>query len=72
MRPAQASRSGRLQSSRRWASRWVKLGDASHINAEAGFGPLPLARRWVMAARQRLARDGRPMHASVVEWSFAA
>ena len=59
------------QWSRRWASRWVNLGDAGHINAEAGFGPLPLARRWVTAARQRLARDGRPVHASVVEWSFA-
>ena len=41
---------------RRWASHWVNLGAAGHINAEAGFGPLPLARRWVIDARQRLER----------------
>ncbi|MEY8879256.1 MAG: RBBP9/YdeN family alpha/beta hydrolase [Leptothrix sp. (in: b-proteobacteria)] len=48
---------------RGWAQRWgcafVNLGDAGHINAEAGFGPLPLAQRWVTAASQRLAREWR-------------
>ena len=38
-------------SARRWAARWgslsVNLGAAGHINAEAGFGPLPLALRWL-------------------------
>lgn len=34
---------------RRWGSHWVNLGDAGHINAEAGFGPLPLAQHWVNA-----------------------
>lgn len=48
---------------RRWASHWVNLGAAGHINAEAGFGPLPLARRWVIDARQRLER-GRSAAAS--------
>jgi len=36
----------------RWADRvgchWVNLGDAGHINAESGFGPLPFAHRWVL------------------------
>jgi predicted alpha/beta hydrolase family esterase len=36
-----------VASSRRWAQRWgsawMTLGDAGHINAESGFGPLPLA-----------------------------
>ena len=40
-------------SARRWAARWgssaVNLGAAGHINAEAGFGPLPLAQRWLAA-----------------------
>lgn len=44
----------------RWARRWgahlVDLGDAGHVNAEAGFGPLPLAQRWVVGQRQRLWR----------------
>lgn len=41
----------RLSKARMWAQRWgshlVDLGDAGHINAEAGFGPLPYAERWV-------------------------
>lgn len=62
-------------SSRRWAQRWgsawLTLGDAGHINAEAGFGPLPLARRWVTAMSARLAREQRPERATLAEWSFA-
>jgi predicted alpha/beta hydrolase family esterase len=62
-------------SSRRWAARWgsawLTLGDAGHINTESGFGPLPLARRWVTAVQARLARERRPSHASLAEWSFA-
>jgi predicted alpha/beta hydrolase family esterase len=38
---------------RRWGSQFLNLGDAGHINTEAGFGPLPLARQWVLAASQR-------------------
>jgi predicted alpha/beta hydrolase family esterase len=62
-------------SARRWAGRWgahwINLGDAGHINAEAGFGPLPLARRWVIAMQQRFASEARPARAGVAEWSFA-
>lgn len=62
-------------SARRWAARWgahaVSLGDAGHINTEAGFGPLPLARRWVDAQRARHAREHRPERADLLEWSFA-
>ncbi|MCW5660982.1 MAG: alpha/beta hydrolase [Burkholderiaceae bacterium] len=59
----------------RWARRWgahsISLGDVGHINVAAGFGPLPLARRWVLAQEQRLARDRRAARASLLEWSFA-
>ncbi|MGA0611136.1 RBBP9/YdeN family alpha/beta hydrolase [Caldimonas sp. KR1-144] len=57
---------------RRWGAHGLNLGDAGHINAEAGFGPLPLARRWVLAHAQRLRRAERPRHAPLAEWSFAA
>lgn len=60
---------------RRWAARWgahlVSLGDVGHINAEAGFGPLPRARRWVDAQLARQAREQRPERAELREWSFA-
>lgn len=55
----------------RWGSHFTNLGEAGHINAEAGFGTLPLARRWVMAVAQRLARERRPTRAELVEWRFA-
>lgn len=52
-----------LGEAQRWAQRWrcplVNLGAAGHINAEAGFGPLPFARQWVTAARQRHLRGER-------------
>lgn len=57
---------------RRWGAHGLNLGDAGHVNAEAGFGPLPLARRWVLAHAQRLRRAERPRHAVLAEWSFAA
>ena len=59
----------------RWASRWgagySNLGAVGHINTEAGFGPFPRARRWVEAARARAARERRPLHAGIQEWSFS-
>jgi len=55
----------------RWGSHWVNLGDAGHVNAEAGFGPFPLAQRWVTGVLQRLERDRRPARASLAEWSFS-
>jgi predicted alpha/beta hydrolase family esterase len=43
----------------RWARRWgcyvEMLGSAGHINLASGFGPLPLAERWLRAQQQRLA-----------------
>lgn len=57
--------------SRRWGCHWIDLGHAGHINAEAGFGPLPLARRWVLAVTHQLARERRPGLAEFAEWRFA-
>lgn len=62
-------------SAHRWAARWgahlVNLGDVGHINAEAGFGPLPRARRRVEAQAALQARERRLEHADLREWSFA-
>ena len=55
----------------RWGSSWLTLGEAGHINADAGFGPLPIAKRWLTATRARLARAQRPQRAAIEEWSFA-
>ncbi|MET0334756.1 MAG: alpha/beta hydrolase [Rhizobacter sp.] len=55
----------------RWGSHFHNLGDAGHINAESGFGPLPLAALWVRRARQHHSRERRPDRASPAEWSFA-
>ena len=55
----------------RWGSAWVSLGAVGHINAESGFGPLPMARRWVLAMNERLAGESRLHRADVREWSFA-
>lgn len=63
-------------SSRRWAERWgsawVTLGDAGHINAESGFGPLPPARHWVAAMAARLSRERQAGQAGLGECSLAA
>ncbi|MCE4556720.1 RBBP9/YdeN family alpha/beta hydrolase [Roseateles cellulosilyticus] len=62
-------------SAARWAHRWgasfSNLGAVGHINAEAGFGPLPVAKAWVDAARARHAAEHRPRHADFREWAFA-
>lgn len=62
-------------SAQRWAQRWgssfTNLGPVGHINSESGFGPFPLAKRWVESARARAARSQRSEHASFLEWSFA-
>ena len=59
---------------RRWAEAWdshfINLGDAGHINAESGFGTLPLAARWVQRCRQQHRRDHAPADAWW-RWSFA-
>lgn len=41
----------------RWAQRWsatpVNLGDAGHVNTDSGYGPWPLALRWVTDTQSR-------------------
>jgi hypothetical protein len=62
-------------SAARWAHRWgasfSNLGAVGHINAESGFGPFPLVKAWVEAARARAAAEQRPAHADFREWAFA-
>lgn len=55
----------------RWRSHYVDLGRAGHINAESGFGPLPLAQRWVTAMRQRVERERRAARPTVLDLQFA-
>jgi predicted alpha/beta hydrolase family esterase len=59
----------------RWAGRWgssfTNLGAVGHINSESGFGPFPLAKRWVESARAKAAREYRSHHSNALEWSFA-
>lgn len=66
----------KIAKARQWAHRWgsplVNLGDAGHINAEAGFGPLPFAQRWVATMAQGLGSRAQPRQAPAAEWSFAA
>lgn len=65
----------RAAKARGWAQRWgshvVGLGDAGHVNTEAGFGPWPYAQRWVTAQLQRHERGQRADRAALAEWSFA-
>ncbi len=60
-----------------WAERWglctLNLGDAGHINADSGFGPWPLAQRWVTGVEQRLARRARGAAPTTPpRWRFAS
>lgn len=66
MSPASA-----LRWARRWGASYTNLGAVGHINTESGFGPFPLAKRWVESARAQAAREQRPANASFAEWSFA-
>jgi uncharacterized protein len=54
-----------------WGSQLLSLGDAGHINTEAGFGPLPQAKALVEQMVQRLERDRRIDRAHPLELSFA-
>jgi predicted alpha/beta hydrolase family esterase len=54
-----------------WGSRLISLGEAGHINTEAGFGPLPQAKLLVETMIQRLERDRRIDRAHPLELSFA-
>jgi len=65
----------RAAQARRWAQRWgchfINLGDAGHINAEAGYGPLPFAARWVDKMLQQHACKQRTGHPVIAETSLA-
>ena len=54
-----------------WGSQLVSLGDAGHINTEAGFGPLPPAKSLVDLMVRRLERERRITRAHPLEFSFA-
>ena len=54
-----------------WGSHVVNLGDAGHINTQSGFGPFPLAERWLRTVLQREATRRRESHAIDGEWLFA-
>jgi predicted alpha/beta hydrolase family esterase len=54
-----------------WGSQLISLGDAGHINTEAGFGPLPPAKTLVEHMTQRLERERRIDRAHPLEFSFA-
>ena len=54
-----------------WGSQLLSLGDAGHINTEAGFGPLPQAKALVEQMVQRLERERRIDRAHPLELSFA-
>lgn len=64
-----------LTEARAWAQAWrcrfIDLGDVGHINVEAGFGPLPVADKWVRRLAQRLARQARAARAHPLEFSFS-
>ena len=54
-----------------WGARFISLGDAGHINAEAGFGPLPQAQAVVADMTHRLAGELRIDRAHPAELSYA-
>ena len=54
-----------------WGARFMSLGDAGHINTEAGFGPLPRAKAVVAEMARRLVGEHRIDHAHPAELSYA-
>jgi len=56
---------------RAWGSGFVNLGDAGHINADAGFGPLPPAKKLTEFLIHRVEQSRRPERAHLHEFSFA-
>jgi len=49
---------------RHWGSHLVNLGDAGHVNAESGYGPLPRAKALVQKLTQRVERGRRDQRLS--------
>ena len=56
---------------RRWGSRYINLGDAGHINIDAGYGPWPQAHALVRLLVQQVERGRRLQRAHPLELSFA-
>ncbi|MCM5680774.1 alpha/beta hydrolase [Schlegelella sp. S2-27] len=56
---------------RRWGSRYINLGDAGHINVDAGYGPWPQAHALVRLLVQQVERGRRLQRADPLELSFA-
>ena len=54
-----------------WGSQLISLGDAGHINADSGFGPLPQAKALVEQMTQHLERSRRLDRAHPWELTFA-
>lgn len=50
-----------------WGGRFLNLGQAGHINAEAGFGPWPLA--LALLEELRRSSESKPAHDRRVSWS---
>lgn len=57
---------------RRWGAAFVNLGDAGHINTDAGFGPFPRALQMTQALVRRVERSRRVTRATAAALSFAA
>ncbi|MEY4561973.1 MAG: hypothetical protein RLZZ618_1250 [Pseudomonadota bacterium] len=56
---------------RTWQSQFINLGDAGHINTEAGYGPLPPAKTLVELMIHRVERARQLERAHPLELSFA-
>ncbi|MCV2353879.1 alpha/beta hydrolase [Paucibacter sp. B2R-40] len=53
-----------MSAARRRGASFTNLSAAGQVNTESGFGPNPLAKRWVDADWARAARGRRPQHAT--------
>ena len=61
------SASSAMAWAQRWGSGFVNLGDVGHINVDAGFGPLPVAKRWTELLIQRIERNRRALREPSLE-----
>lgn len=60
------------QWARAWGSGFVNMGDVGHINAEAGFGPLPRALHITHALVRRIEQQRRAAALDAMDPCFAA
>lgn len=65
----------RIDSARAWARLWnaqfINLGEAGHVNAEAGYGPLPPAKTVAQLLIHQVERVRRIDRAHPLEFSFS-